>query len=48
MRSINLMEHVESMQWSEIVKAVIKNQNDLVENLFSAVGPKAQLPSILN
>ncbi|WP_148687077.1 Lrp/AsnC family transcriptional regulator [Candidatus Nitrosocosmicus hydrocola] len=47
MRSINTVEHVERIQWSEIVKMGLKNQNDLVENFFSVVGPKAPLPSFL-
>lgn len=33
MRTISRLDHIESVQWSEIVKTVIKNKNGIIEKL---------------
>ena len=35
METVNKIDHVESIQWSEIVKVILSNENGLVENLIS-------------
>lgn len=37
MRTISKIDHVESVQWSEIVKTISKRENGLVENIESTV-----------
>lgn len=32
--TVNTIDHVESVQWSEIVKIILSNENGLVENLL--------------
>ncbi|MGD9534746.1 MAG: hypothetical protein AB7V56_13385 [Candidatus Nitrosocosmicus sp.] len=37
MRTFNTIEHLESIQWSEILKEVTTDREGLAENLFSRV-----------
>lgn len=37
MRTFNTIEHLESIQWSEILKEVTIDRHGLIENLFSRV-----------
>lgn len=37
MRTLNIIEHLDSMQWSEILKEVTIDKYGLIENLFSRV-----------
>lgn len=37
MRSFNTIEHLDSIQWSEILKEVTTDKQGLIENLFSRI-----------
>lgn len=35
LQTINMIEYVENVQWSEILKEIVFDKHDLIQNLFS-------------